>query len=55
MQTIELISITGGKPATALPLAGVVLVSMLKDAFEDYKRYDSDKKENDSLTEKFNA
>jgi len=30
----------------ALPLAAVVFVSMLKDAFEDYKRHQSDGEEN---------
>jgi len=29
------------------PLMFVVLVSMIKDAFEDWKRHESDKKEND--------
>ena len=30
----------------AVPLTFVVLVSMFKDAFEDYKRHVSDKEEN---------
>jgi magnesium-transporting ATPase (P-type) len=55
MQMIDLISISGGKPAMALPLAVVVLVSMVKDAFEDYKRHAADAKENDSQTLVFNA
>jgi phospholipid-transporting ATPase len=42
MQMIELISISGGKPAMAMPLCFVVAVSMIKDAFEDYKRHKSD-------------
>jgi hypothetical protein len=29
-----------------MPLSFVVLVSMIKDIFEDLKRHDSDKKEN---------
>ena len=29
-----------------MPLSTVVLVSMVKDAFEDYKRYINDKTEN---------
>jgi len=29
-----------------MPLSTVILVSMVKDAFEDYKRYVNDKKEN---------
>ena len=34
----------------ALPLFFVVLVSMIKDAFEDYKRHVSDNKENNTST-----
>ena len=37
-QMIDDISITDGKPMNAPPLALVVLVSMIKDAYEDYKR-----------------
>jgi len=55
MQMIDLISISGGKPAMAVPLTCVVLVSMVKDAFEDYKRHAADAKENDSCTMVFNA
>lgn len=50
MQTIPLISISGGKPAMAAPLVLVVLVSMVKDAFEDYKRAKQDKEENTTKT-----
>jgi hypothetical protein len=39
MQMIPLISISNGKPAMAAPLAFVISVSMIKDAFEDYKRH----------------
>lgn len=46
MQTIRSISITNGKSFMALPLSFVVLVSMFKDAYEDYKRHASDKEEN---------
>jgi hypothetical protein len=35
----------------ALPLSVVVLVSMFKDAYEDYKRHASDKEENTQTTE----
>ena len=34
----------------ALPLFVVVLVQMIKDAYEDYKRAQSDKKENNMKT-----
>lgn len=50
LQTIDMISISGGKPAMAMPLIFVIVVSMIKDAFEDYKRAKADKKENDALT-----
>lgn len=33
-----------------LPLGFVVIVSMIKDIFEDKKRHDSDKLENNNLT-----
>jgi magnesium-transporting ATPase (P-type) len=39
MQTFKSISISDGKAAMALPLMFVIIVSMLKDAFEDYKRH----------------
>lgn len=34
----------------ALPLAFVVALSMIKDAYEDYKRHQSDSKENNMVT-----
>ena len=48
LQTIPLVSISNGFPTMALPLSFVVTLSMIKDAFEDYKRYRSDQKENKS-------
>lgn len=36
----------------AAPLVLVVLVSMVKDAFEDYKRAKQDKEENTTKTQK---
>lgn len=42
MQMIDAISISGGKPAMALPLVCIVTVSMIKDAFEDFKRHKAD-------------
>lgn len=50
MQTFEVISISGGVPVQAGPLAVVVIVSMIKDAYEDYKRYLSDLQENEAKT-----
>ena len=46
MQMIPLISISLGKPAMLLPLTFVIVLSMIKDIFEDYKRHKSDKSEN---------
>lgn len=48
LQTIEMISITDGTPVQAGPLLLVVIISMVKDAFEDHKRAKSDNEENDS-------
>jgi hypothetical protein len=36
MQTIKSISISGGKSVMALPLGVIVIISMVKDAYEDY-------------------
>lgn len=55
LQTVKEITISAGQPVMALPLAAVVFVSMLKDAFEDYKRHKSDAQENNTITEVFNA
>ena len=38
----------------AAPLGFVILVSMLKDAFEDYQRYKSDKEENEKKCHVYN-
>ncbi len=48
LQVMPLISITGGKPVMLIPLSFVIIVSMIKDISEDYKRHRSDKKENQS-------
>jgi len=45
---MPLISITSGKPVMLIPLSFVIIVSMIKDISEDYKRHRSDKKENQS-------
>jgi hypothetical protein len=55
LQTIPMISISNNKPAMALPLIGVVIVSMIKDAFEDYKRKKNDTLENTTKTQKWNG
>lgn len=53
LQSIEAISISGGKPVILLPLICVVSISGLKDFYEDLKRNYSDKEENTRKTEKF--
>lgn len=55
MQTIRSISISNGVPACAYPLAAVVLVAMMKDAFEDYKRNKSDNEENFKATKVYRS
>lgn len=54
MQMIDKISISNGSPAMAPPLAFVVFLSMIKDAYEDYKRNKEDSFENNAETYKFN-
>ena len=54
MQTINRISITGGKSMMAYPLGAVVLVSMIQDAFEDSQRHKSDNEENSKITHLYN-
>lgn len=46
MQTIQMISITGGQPTTLTGLVPVIMVSMLKDLLEDMKRRSEDNIEN---------
>ena len=46
LQMIPLLSITGGKPVMLFPLSQVILISMIKDIFEDSKRHKSDGLEN---------
>ncbi len=51
---IPVISISEGVPTIFLPLFIIVLVTAIKDGYEDYKRRKSDKEENRSLVEVFN-
>lgn len=53
MQTIDLISISNGKSAMAFPLVFIISISMIKDAYEDYKRHVNDRNENDANLEVF--
>jgi phospholipid-transporting ATPase len=50
LQTIKVVSITGGIPTILPPLAFIVLLTMVKDVYEDYKRYKSDQEENNKET-----
>lgn len=54
MQMIKVISISDGKPAMLPPMIFVIVTSMLKDGYEDYKRHRDDRAENEELTEVFN-
>ena len=47
---IRPISITGGSPTNAPPLIFLIVVSMIKDCFEDSRRRKSDKQENNRDT-----
>ena len=38
----------------AMPLIFVVSLSMIKDAYEDFKRHRSDKSENEAIAEVYN-
>lgn len=51
MQMIDIISISNGQPAMAPPLIFVVVLSMVKDAYEDYKRHKEDNGENNAKAE----
>lgn len=46
LQMIDEISTSGGYPVTYAPLTVIILVSALKDLFEDLKRNKSDREEN---------
>ena len=49
MQMIKSISISAGSPVMLMPLTFVIVVSMIKDIFEDWKRHKSDDLENNKL------
>jgi hypothetical protein len=40
---IPSISVTGGKPTTLAPLSFVIITVLIKDAYEEYQRYQKDK------------
>ena len=55
MQMIDKISISAGQPVMAMPLLFVVALSMIKDAYEDYKRHKADKNENLAFAEVYDS
>ncbi|EZG43481.1 putative ATPase, partial [Gregarina niphandrodes] len=50
MQLIPTISDSGGVPTYLVPLAFVMAVTMIKDAWEDIKRHRQDKEQNNRVT-----
>ncbi len=50
LQMVKAVSITNGFPSILPPLMFIVFLTMLKDVFEDYKRYKSDQEENNKET-----
>lgn len=46
LQSFKEVSMSNGRPTVAFPLTFIVFVSMVKDALEDNKRHQSDKREN---------
>ena len=52
---IDKISISGGVPTNLPNLFLIVLVSMIKDGYEDYQRYLRDEEENQSSVKKYNT
>lgn len=49
LQMVKLVSITNGMPTILPPLAFIVFLTMIKDVYEDYKRYKSDQEENNKV------
>ena len=51
LQMVDEISASGGVPTTYFPLSVIILISALKDLYEDYKRHKSDNEENNKKVE----
>lgn len=49
LQTIKVVSISGGEPTMLPPLLLVMTVSMIKDGYEDYMRHCEDANENNAI------
>ena len=54
MQSIKEISVSGGTPDIFAPLFVIVLITAIKDLYEDIKRHRSDREENNKICEVFN-
>ena len=54
LQTIKVVSISGGEPTMLPPLVLVMFVSMCKDGYEDYLRHCEDANENNAYCTRFN-
>ena len=54
LQTIKVISISGGEPTMLPPLVLVIMISMIKDGYEDYCRHIEDAAENNARCSIFN-
>ncbi|CAD8078815.1 unnamed protein product [Paramecium primaurelia] len=50
LQAIPIISISDGQPTILLPLIFILIVTMMKDLYEDTKRKKSDKQENENAS-----
>lgn len=50
MQTVNEISNSDGKAVILFPLTTIILITAVKDLFEDWKRHKSDNKENSKKT-----
>lgn len=51
LQMVKPISITNGFPSILPPLSFIVLLTAIKDAYEDYKRFKADEEENNKVTQ----
>jgi magnesium-transporting ATPase (P-type) len=54
LQTIKVVSISGGEPTMLPPLVLVMTISMIKDGYEDYCRHCEDANENNAICTRFN-
>ena len=54
MQTRNAITITNGLPTVGYNLVPLIILSMIKDAFEDYKRHKADGAENNKTVNVYN-